>query len=100
MNSPYVIRRRLMDRFIVYLPLGFRGHAKLDRGPIMRMSQQSRPAYRVLDTANKAKGNCPELPFHVLPAIMADKLDYLAAMTKARELNEQDVRDQAYAINL
>ncbi len=76
------------QRFRVYCPSQWRNRpARHGFGPLAALSPHSRPVYRVLDFASLAKGNNPETPEHTTAKPVADRLDYLAAMTKARELN-------------
>lgn len=77
------------ERFRVYLPPQYRGTPRFDAGPMMRHAEMSRPAYRVLDFAQVAEGNNSDLPHHCTALIVADRLDYLTATRKARELNAQ-----------
>ncbi len=85
-------------RYIVYCPAAYRNRRPVfGFGPLLAMAEHSRPVYRVLDCAKRAKGNNPELPEHITAQIVADKLDYLTATKKAAKLNAAPFAQKIYA---
>jgi hypothetical protein len=75
-------------RYNVYCPPQWRNRKPVyGCGSLAAMAEHSRPVYRVLDFAKLAKGNNPETPEHITAEIVADRLTYLQALEKAREMN-------------